>query len=91
VHEFDRATGVEDPDGRPVIINSVAPLPADIRDIMLGLDRKYREAEYRRAEDPEWRMPPEEARLSEEESAACSSSASSTRTIRSRDDPSVDL
>jgi hypothetical protein len=41
--------------------------PSDIRDALLGLDRKYREAEYRRAEDPEWEMPPEQARLSEEE------------------------
>ncbi len=26
----------------PYTINSVAPLPADIRDILLGLDQKYR-------------------------------------------------
>jgi len=34
---------------------------------MLCLDRKYREAEYQRAEDPEWEMPPGQARLTEEE------------------------
>ena len=67
VHEFDRRTGVEGPDGNPLIINSVAPLPADIREIMLGLDRKYREDEYRRAEDPDWKMPEADARLTKDE------------------------
>jgi hypothetical protein len=67
VHEFDRATGVEDLDGVPVTINSVAKLPADVREILLGLDRKYREAEYRYAEDPEWNLPEDEARLTKEE------------------------
>jgi hypothetical protein len=67
VHEFDRTTGVETDESNPVVINSVAPLPADIREIMLGLDGKYRAAEHRRAEDPEWTMPPEQARLTEEE------------------------
>jgi len=42
VHEFDRTTGVENVDNNPVVIDSVAPLPGDIRDILLGLDRKYR-------------------------------------------------
>lgn len=67
VHEFDRATGYEDPGGQPLWINSVAPLPPDIRDVMLAIDRKYREDEYRRAEDPSWKMPPEQARLTKEE------------------------
>src|ERR1700739_4849498 len=67
VHEFDRATGVEIDDSNPVIIDSIAPLPSDIHEIMLGLDRKYREVEYRLAEDPEWRMPPEQACLTEDE------------------------
>jgi len=66
VHEFDRTTGVE-VDSNPVVINSVAPLPADIREILLGLDRKYREAEYRRAEDPDWRLPEDEAKLTKDE------------------------
>jgi hypothetical protein len=66
VHEFDRTTGAE-VHSNPVIINSVAPLPADIRAILLGLDRKYREAEYRRAEDPDWELPEDEAKLSKDE------------------------
>lgn len=52
VHHFDRKGGIEDADKTPAIIDSVAPLPSDIQAIMLGIDRKYREAEYRRAEDP---------------------------------------
>jgi hypothetical protein len=67
VHEFDRTSGVEDADGSPVVINSVAPLPADIHEIMLGLDRKYREAEYRHAEDPNWQLPEDKARLTKDE------------------------
>jgi len=66
-NEFDRTTGVENVDNNPVVIDSVAPLPGDIRDILLGLDRKYREAEYRRAEDPNWRLPEDEAKLTKDE------------------------
>jgi hypothetical protein len=47
VHWFDRTTGVEI-DQDEVVIDSAAPLPDDIREIMLGLDRKYREDEVRR-------------------------------------------
>lgn len=43
-YEFDRGTGVADReingDRVPCIIDSVAPLPADIHQVMLGLDRK---------------------------------------------------
>ncbi|MBS0527148.1 MAG: hypothetical protein JSS04_26200 [Proteobacteria bacterium] len=53
VHWFDRATGVEIDDDR-IVIDSVAPLPEDISKIMRGLDRFYREAEHRRAEEPNW-------------------------------------
>ena len=67
VHEFDRVTGVEDPDGIPVTINSVEKLPADVREILLGLDKKYREAEYKYAEDPEWQLPEDKARLTKDE------------------------
>ena len=67
VHEFDRTTGVENAHSNPVIIDSVAPLPTDIRDILLGLDRKYRESEYRYANDPNWQMPEDEAKLTKEE------------------------
>src|SRR4026209_455313 len=50
---FDRATGVEQ-DSPDIVIDSVAPLPDDIREIMLSIDRLFREAEYRRAEEPNW-------------------------------------
>jgi hypothetical protein len=41
--EFDRQTGVEKAGGEEVlaVIDSVAPLPADIHDVFLELDRKY--------------------------------------------------
>jgi hypothetical protein len=67
VHEFNRATGVENVSCNPVIIDSIAPLPGDIRGILLGLDRKYQESEYRLAEDPNWRMPADEAKLTKDE------------------------
>jgi hypothetical protein len=67
VHEFNRTTGVEGPDENPLTIDSVAPLPLDIRDIMLGLDQKYHAGEHRRAEDPDWKMPAEDVALSMEE------------------------
>jgi CRISPR/Cas system CSM-associated protein Csm5 (group 7 of RAMP superfamily) len=67
VHEFNRATGVEIDDRNPIIINSVATLPHDIREILLGLDRKYRESEYRYAEDPDWEMQAEDAKLTKDE------------------------
>ena len=56
VHWFDRATGVEIDDDR-IVIDSVAPLPDDIREIMLSIDRLFREAEYRHAEEPGWEPP----------------------------------
>jgi hypothetical protein len=67
IHEFDRATGIECLESNPAVIDSVAVLPDDIRAIMLGLDRKYRESEYRRAEDPDWRPPTDEPPLTKEE------------------------
>jgi hypothetical protein len=67
VHEFDRATGVENVDSNPIVIDSVARAPVDIREILLGLDRKYREAEVRRAEDPNWKLPEDKARLTKDE------------------------
>jgi hypothetical protein len=54
VHWFDRATGVEVDDER-VTIDSVAHLPSEIHTIMLGIDRLFHEAEYRRAEEPDWK------------------------------------
>ena len=59
-HEFDRATGIEGPEDNPTIIDSVAPLPADIHEIMLSLDRKYG------AKDPP-KLFSEEARLTKEQ------------------------
>jgi hypothetical protein len=41
--EFDRQTGVERcDDGAASKIDSVAPLPPDVFNIILGIDRKYR-------------------------------------------------
>lgn len=56
VHWFDRATGF-DQDNPKIVIDSVAPLPEDIREIMLSIDRLFREAEYRSAEEPSWEPP----------------------------------
>jgi hypothetical protein len=53
VHWFDRSTGVEIDDDE-VVIDSVAPLPAKMHEILLGIDRLFRDAEYRRAEEPDW-------------------------------------
>ena len=53
VHWFDRTTGAEIDDDR-IVIDSVEPLPDDIREIMLSIDRLFREAEYREAEEPDW-------------------------------------
>lgn len=71
VHWFDRATGLEIDDDQ-VVIDSVAPLPLDIREVMLGLDRKYLESEYREAEDPNWEPPEGSSRLTEEQKRAFS-------------------
>src|SRR4051794_1131548 len=40
--EFDRQTGFEKSDDKPGRIDSVAPLPLDVLNIVLGLDRRYR-------------------------------------------------
>jgi hypothetical protein len=53
---FDRTTGL-DQDNRKIVIDSVAPLPDDIQEIMLSIDRLFREAEQRRAEEPDWKPP----------------------------------
>jgi len=71
VYHFDRSTGHAQWNvygtTYDCAIDSVAPLPPDIREILLGLDRKGRGFEYCRAEDPDWEMPPGQARLTEEE------------------------
>jgi hypothetical protein len=56
VHWFDRTKGY-DRDNPKIVIDSVAPLPDDIHEIMLSIDRLFREAEYRDAEDPDWEPP----------------------------------
>ena len=40
--EFDRLTGVCEWGNSTATIDSVAPLPADIREALLGLDQRYR-------------------------------------------------
>lgn len=69
VHWFDRTTGIE-ADNRRIVIDSVAPLPDDIREIMHSLDRKYREVEFRQAEDPDWEPPEGSSRLTPEQRRA---------------------
>jgi hypothetical protein len=51
--EFDRRTGVtvDDDEGIPCVIDSVAPLPAEIHAVFLELDRKYQK--YRPDREPE--------------------------------------
>jgi hypothetical protein len=42
-YEFNRETGIGNwRGGNSIIINSIAPLPVEIHNIMLGMDRKYR-------------------------------------------------
>lgn len=71
VHEFDRDTGIEIDDPK-VVIDSVEPLPDDIREIMLGLDHKYRDIEFRQAEEPDWEPPPGSSRLTKDQIRAFS-------------------
>ena len=40
--EFDRSTGVTVGNEAPCTIDSIAPLPLEIHNVMLGLDRKMR-------------------------------------------------
>ncbi len=57
VYEFGRRTGLAtwlvEGASCECVIDSVAPLPPDIYEIMLSLDRKGREAEYLDAENPD--------------------------------------
>ncbi len=69
VHWFDRKTGMEIGDDR-VMIDSVEPLPEDIHQIILGLDQKYREIEFRQAEDPNWEPPEGSSRLTPDQRRA---------------------
>ncbi len=42
IYRFDRTTGVDDREGIPGKIDSIAPLPDDIRDVLLKLDHRNR-------------------------------------------------
>lgn len=66
VHWFDRATGIEGPECSALTIDAVAPLPDDIMEIMLEMDRKYHEWELRHAEDPAYEPAPHEMGLTKE-------------------------
>ena len=71
IYDFDRCSGLADwvVFGKRYVctIDSVATLPKDIHEIMLSLDQKYREGEYRDAEDPERKLQPGEAALTKEQ------------------------
>lgn len=67
VHRFDRETGVADADDIPVTIDSVAALPPDIYEVMLGIDRKYGYSASQRRIDPEWIAPAGTMELTEAE------------------------
>lgn len=71
IYEFDRQNGIAiryfGSTAYQYRIESIAPLPEDVRAIFLRMDEKLREAEYRRAENPEWEPSPEEGFLTKEE------------------------
>jgi hypothetical protein len=53
--EFDRQTGVEKASdgGSLAVINSVAPLPPEIRDVFIALERKYGQIKPEDWDDPD--------------------------------------
>jgi hypothetical protein len=69
--KFDRHSGVATQQFHGVnfdwVIKSVARLPPDIHEIMLGLDRRFREAANQGAKDPRWDEPSEDTRLTQEQ------------------------
>ena len=71
IYDFDRRTGFADwfvyGTHYTCSIDSIAPLPPDIHEILLSLDQKYRECEYRLAEDPDWESAPGESHLTKEQ------------------------
>ena len=71
IYDFDRRTGHAGwfvfGTHYTCLIDSVAPLPADIYAIMLSLDQNGRDGEYRDAEDPERELQPGEAALTKEQ------------------------
>jgi hypothetical protein len=66
VHWFDRTTGVDIDDPR-LVIDSVAPLPDEVQEIMLSIDLLFREAEYRSAEEPDWEPAEDHFHLSKDQ------------------------
>ena len=71
IYEFDRTTGiaVRHFSSRAVhyTIDSIAAPPEDVRDIILELDEKYRDGEYQRAENPEWKPPADAMALTQDQ------------------------
>jgi hypothetical protein len=71
IYDFDRATGHADwyvyGTRYACTVDSVAPLPSDIHQIMLDLDRKHREVECRLAENPDWTPSPGQLHFTKDE------------------------
>jgi len=71
IYDFDRATGHADwyvyGTRYDCLIDSIAPLPSNIHQIMLGLDRKHREVEYRQAENTDLTPLPEQLHFTKDE------------------------
>lgn len=69
--EFDRRTGVAHHNWHGsmyhYMITSVAPIPHDIHEIMLSLDRNAREFEYKLAEDPDYQSPQDKPILNDDQ------------------------
>jgi hypothetical protein len=69
--EFDRRTGIAVQQFYGVtsewVITSVTPLPTDIHEIMLGLDRRFQEETDQRAENPDLVRAPEDTHLTKEQ------------------------
>ena len=69
--EFDRQTGIETDSSAQslAVIDSVAPLPDDIRDVFLAMDRKFR-AHLAMDEKSRFALAPEDRKLTESEKRA---------------------
>ena len=69
--EFDRQTGIERDDSAQslAVMNSVAPLPAEIHDIFLAMDRKFR-ARMAMDEKSRFELSPEDRKLTDAERKA---------------------
>jgi hypothetical protein len=69
--EFDRGRGVADHNWHDGMyhyaITSLTPLPHDMHEIMLSLDRDGREFEYKLAEDPNYQSPQDKPVLNDDQ------------------------